>query len=206
MNKEHLDRVAVYYHSVLHASDFSYQPNSSWDDQTLDLLGLLESNIPEGSTITEIGSGAGKWLCLLSQHCSNLIGIEPNDYLRNTCTKVVSQLHLKNITVVDNHMPKCIGSITSEVVLLMGSIYLNDWRLVYDSLLDNTLVQTIIVFDGPDTERTQFNTSWTTSFNGLRRPLLSGDELTMSQMATERNWITTLIPKANEWLLIAKRK
>lgn len=221
IDSTHSIKVAVYYNQEFHNSlDSKYIPNPNWNEYTNLLLKVLErSSINSESRIADIGAGAGKYSLLLSPYVKEILAVEPNDYLRDKFIKLTNKLNVKNIKIVNDHMPECIANIDTDTVLLIESIYLTEnWYKTFLELINNTHIQNIIIADGPDDESNPIdNSKWHTPFSlkNTRLPLLSGDEYKMIQEAVNYGWSVKLFDVSknieindefvSDWVLIAKR-
>lgn len=203
----HTVKVAIYYNNELHEPNAKYIPNAELGEYTTTVLELLKDKI-KGNSLTDLGAGAGKWTALLAPYFKEITAIEPNDKLRQHCSNLVNRLDLKNVRVVNDHMPQCIKNITSDTVILVESLYLvEDWSYCFKELLKNSNIQTIIICDGADRDNLA-DDGWRTPFviENARLPLLSGDELKMMQLAQDQNWSVKLYSVLSDWILIAERK
>ena len=216
-------KVAMAYHHLLHdVSQGSYQPNPYWDDYTSNLMGLLLTNLPRNSsnkTLTDIGSGAGKWSALLSPYFDQIVSIEPNDDLRDKQSDLLGRLKIENVDMYPDAMPACIKKLDCQAALLAESLYLTeDWLRVFRLLLEDYRLQWLAIADGPD-DKTADNSGWNTPHGSIsnRMPLVQGDEWRMFDIAEEHGWAARLFDirkdeqmldvkvNADRWLLILER-
>ena len=216
-------KVAMVYHHLLHDPEQgSYKPNPYWDDYTSNLMGLLLTNLPRNSTnktLSDIGSGAGKWSALLSPYFDQIVSIEPNDDLRNKQTDLFHKLQIENVDAYPDSMPACIKKLNCQAALLAESLYLtDDWLRVLRLLLEDDQLQWLAIADGPDGNITN-STGWHTPYGSIsnRMPLVKGDEWRMFEIAEEHGWAARLFDirkdeqildvkvNADRWLLILER-
>ena len=214
-------KIAIYYNREFHDNSIKYVPNTNFNEYTAALLDLLLQELPNDfRSLTDIGAGAGKWTFLLSPYFKEIISIEPNDELRAILTKLLHRLDISNVTVINDCMPNCIKNISTDTVILIESIYLtNNWNDVYSALLDNSIIKTIVIADGPDTNIDVINSNmWHSTYNSdtTRLPLSIGDEYKMAKIAKSAGWQVDIFDIFNKiklennitvdrWLLIAKR-
>ena len=216
-------KVAMAYHHLLHdVTQGSYKPNPYWDDYTSNLMGLLLTNLPRNSTnktLTDIGSGAGKWSALLSPYFDQIVSIEPNDDLRQKQANLLERLKIENIDLYPDAMPACIKKLNCQAALLVESLYLTeDWLRVYRLLLEDDQLQWLAIADGPD-GNIHDDSGWHTPHGSIsnRMPLGKGDEWRMFDIAEEHGWAARLFDirkdepmldvneYADRWLLILER-
>ena len=215
-------KVAMVYNQLMHdTSQGSYQPNPYWDDYTTNLMGLLLTNLPRNSTnktLTDIGSGAGKWSALLGPYFDQIVSVEPNDNLRKKQSDLLHRLKIENVDVYPDSMPACIKKLDCQAVLLAESMYLTeDWLRVFRLLLEDDHLQWIAIADGPDAQELD-DSGWHTPHGSIsnRMPLVSGDEWRMFDIAEEHGWAARLFDiqkdeamvrnyAADRWLLILER-
>ena len=216
-------KVAMAYHHLLHdVTQGSYKPNPYWDDYTSNLMGLLLTNLPRNSTnktLTDIGSGAGKWSALLSPYFDQIVSIEPNDDLRQKQANLLERLKIENVDMYPDAMPACIKKLNCQAALLAESLYLTeDWLRVYRLLLEDDQLQWLAIADGPDGDITD-DSGWHTPYGSIsnRMPLVKGDEWRMFDIAQEHGWAARLFDihkdepmsdfndSADRWLLILER-
>lgn len=217
------EKVAMMYNFIHHSpDDGNYKPNTNWDEHTSNLQALLLTNLPRNSTnktLTDIGSGAGKWTALLSPYFDQIVSIEPRKDMRDWQEKLYQKLQLENIDIYQDSMPDCISKLNCQAALLVDSLYLTaNWMSVYTKLLDDPYLQWLAIADGPDKSDVFSDSIWNTPFHAInnRRPLLQGDEWHMSELAEQQGWTSRLYnilecepaePKENadRWLLILER-
>ena len=208
-------KVAMAYHHLLHdASQGSYNPNPYWDDYTYKLMGLLLTNLPRNSTnktLTDIGSGAGKWSALLSPYFDQIVSVEPNDSLRDKQSDLLGRLKIENVNLYPDAMTACIKKLNCQAALLAESLYLTeDWLRVYRLLLEDDQLQWLAIADGLPSDAPDQTIS-------NRMPLVKGDEWRMFHIAEEHGWAARLFDihndepmsdvneNADRWLLILER-
>lgn len=215
-------KVAMAYHHLLHdVTQGAYKPNPYWDDYTYKLMGLLLTNLPRNSTnktLTDIGSGAGKWTALLSPYFDQIVSVEPNNDLRNKQSDLLGRLKIENVDLYPDAMPACIKKLNCQAVLLAESLYLTeDWLRVYRLLLEDDQLQWLAIADGPD-DKILDDSGWHTPHGSIsnRMPLVRGDEWRMFDIAEEHGWAARLfdisedellnrLKTADRWLLILER-
>ena len=215
-------KVAMIYHQIGHNPALgAYRPNPEWDANTQNIQGLLLTNLPRKSvnkTLTDVGSGHGKWPALLSPYFNQIVSIEPNEEFVAKQEILLEKLKIQNVDLYQDGMPDCISKINSECLLLSGSLYLTeDWKSCYRSLLDNVILQWIAIFDGPDLD--DFDPSLFSEDHGSlsnRLPIVRGDEWYMHDLAEEEGWSARLFDiekdeqitkpdSPDRWLLILER-
>lgn len=216
-------KVAMMYNFLQHdPAAGNYKPNAQWDEHTSKLHGLLVTNLPRNSTnktLTDIGSGAGKWTALLSPYFDQVVSIEPRQDMRNWQDMLYDKLEIRNVDVHGDSMPECIRKLNCQAALLVDSLYLTEnWMSVYEALLVDPYLQWLAIADGPDKSDVFSDSIWNTPCHAInnRRPLLPGDEWHMSELAEQQGWATRLYDimadepakpgnNAERWLLILER-
>ena len=217
-------KVAVIYNKIGHdPKQGTYKPNPEWNDdgRTNTIMGLLLTNLPRNSTyktLTDIGSGSGKFAALLSPYFDQIVSVEPNADFVKQQEALIQELNLENVDIYQDGMPDCLAKINSQAVLVSGALYLTeDWSKSYELLLLDTTVSWLAIFDGPDLDT--FDASlFHGSYGELskRKPIVKGDEWLMFKTAEEQGWAARLfdIDKdeamtegdlADRWLLILER-
>ena len=188
---------------------------------TYTIQGLLLTNLPRNSvnkTLTDIGSGQGKWPALLSPYFDQVVSIEPDESSFEKQKSLNEILKLENIDLYNDGMPECLEKINSQAVLLSSSLHLTeDWKYCFQKLLNDPILQWIAIFDGPDLDT--FDPSLFSNKHGSlskRRPITIGDEWYMHDQAEEQGWFARLFnidtdeqmaktETANRWLLLLER-
>jgi len=212
-------KVALHYNQLQH-NDNRNEPYL--DDKRNNQLGILLTNLPRRSTrktLTDLGSGLGLWSAMLSPYFAQIVSIEPNDYLREKQKDLFHRLHIENVDLYPDSMPDCIDKMHGEAALLSDCIgYVDDWLDVYNKLLQDQHLQWIVISGGPDDDRLDNGEPTNTRHGSInsKRPLDSGDEWRMKNIAEEQGWATKMFDimkdeiadegsDTDRWLLILER-
>jgi hypothetical protein len=184
-NSEFVLKLAIQYNRLHHTSELTYRPCTDIDNTFLTAFPLFLKTLPpnyEKYSVTEIGSGFGKWAAVFCHYFTDVVSIEPNNEYLTLQKKFLSSMKATNVTFKQDLMPDCIDSIKTNGIFFIESLYLaNNWIEVINKIIANPNITYVGIIDGPDSKPLG-GTLNTPAYAPNRLPLQNNDALVIKKM------------------------
>lgn len=188
-----LTKLAVHYNRLMHEGDIKYQPSAEIGNIVSATFPIFEKTLPTSSlqqSITDVGSGAGKWTAILSYYFNSVNSIEPKSNYIDLQNELFNSLKISNVEIFEDWMPNCVKDIKTDGVFFAESLYLiENWQSIIETISSNEHIKYIGIIDGTNEKENPFDGKFHQPYtNNIRKLLLKNDEFKIKDILEKNNF------------------